>query len=94
MVPIRWKKKVLILTNFQAHFPFTFQQQQTNQQQNNPQANDNSSWTNVFQQLMSSSPEVAGVVSTFEKYIPFMLILSVKQLFDFSTGKTLNLYIF
>ena len=80
--------------NFQAlYITFTFQQQQTNQQQNNPQANDNSSWTNVFQQLMSSSPEVAGVVSTFEKYIPFMLILSVKQLFDFSTGKTLNLYI-
>merc|ERR1712045_142853 len=35
---------------------------------------------------MRSNPEMVGVFSTFEKYIPFVLILVTKQLFDHSTG--------
>ena len=45
------------------------------------------SFSSYFSRMMRTNPEVAGAFSTFEKYIPFVLILFVKQLFDHSTGK-------
>ena len=62
------------------------QQQQDHQQQQQPEDGSTSSWSGFFQQLLSSNPEVAGIVSTLERYIPFILILATKQLFDYSTG--------
>jgi len=44
------------------------------------------SFSGYFSRLMRSNPEMVGVFSTFEKYIPFVLILVTKQLFDHSTG--------
>ena len=48
------------------------------------------SFSGYFSRLMRSNPEMVGVFSTFEKYIPFVLILVTKQLFDHSTGKNNN----
>lgn len=50
------------------------------------------SFSGFFSQLLRTNPEVAGALTTFEKYIPFVLILVIKQLYDHSTG-TSNLFI-
>ena len=72
---------------------FAEQQQQQNPQNNSQQQQpsqenegSSSSWSGFFRQLMTTNPEVAGVVAAFESYIPFILILAIKQLFDHSTG--------
>ena len=62
------------------------QNPQNQQQQNEENEGAASSWTGFFRQLMTTNPEVAGVVAAFESYIPFILILAIKQLFDYSTG--------
>ena len=54
---------------------------------NEAAASDNFSFAGFFSQLMRTNPEVAGALGTFEKYIPFLLILVIKQLYDHSTGK-------
>ena len=62
------------------------QNPQNQQQQSEENEGAASSWTGFFRQLMTTNPEVAGVVAAFESYIPFILILAIKQLFDYSTG--------
>lgn len=44
------------------------------------------SFSGFFSQLLSTNPELVGALTTFEKYIPFVLILVIKQLYDHSTG--------
>jgi len=65
-------------------------QQQQEQQQNNPgteESDDDSfPFSGFFSQMVRTNPELAGVLSACEKYIPFVLILIIKQLYDHSTG--------
>ena len=61
---------------------------------NNTQSDSDSfSFSGFFSQLLRTNPEVAGVLTTFEKYIPFVLILIVKQLYDHSTGISAQFFI-
>ena len=62
-------------------------QPQDDQGQENETNSESFSFSGYFSRLMRSNPEMVGVFSTFEKYIPFVLILVTKQLFDHSTGK-------
>jgi len=65
-------------------------QQQQEQQQNNPgteeSEDDSFPFSGFFSQMVRTNPELAGVLSACEKYIPFVLILIIKQLYDHSTG--------
>ena len=62
-------------------------QPQDDQGRENETNSESFSFSGYFSRLMRSNPEMVGVFSTFEKYIPFVLILVTKQLFDHSTGK-------
>eukprot|EP00093_Oithona_nana_P006849 06849.XXX_321748_327244_1 [CDS] Oithona nana genome sequencing. len=61
-------------------------QPQDDQGRENETNSESFSFSGYFSRLMRSNPEMVGVFSTFEKYIPFVLILVTKQLFDHSTG--------
>jgi len=65
-------------------------QQQQEQQQNNSgteeSEDDSFPFSGFFSQMVRTNPELAGVLSACEKYIPFVLILIIKQLYDHSTG--------
>ena len=71
-------------------------QQQQEQQQNNPgteeSEDDSFPFSGFFSQMVRTNPELAGVLSACEKYIPFVLILIIKQLYDHSTGKQPIIY--
>merc|ERR1739846_238021 len=56
-----------------------FQSQQQQQQQN---LDPESGWAAI----LNSNPELKAIVSACEKYIPFVLIILVKSLFDHGTG--------
>ena len=63
------------------------QQQQQQQQTSAEESDDSFPFSGFFSQMVRTNPELAGVLSTCEKYIPFVLILIIKQLYDHSTGK-------
>jgi hypothetical protein len=62
----------------------------TDNNTDNQQPQQEESFTSILHQLVGSSPEVASFFSSLEKYIPFVLILAIKQLFDHSTGNLLK----
>jgi len=70
------------------------QQQQQNTQEQNQQnsdagteeSDDTFPFSGFFRGMVRTNPELAGVLSACEKYIPFVLILIIKQLYDHSTG--------
>ena len=41
----------------------------------------------MWNQTINQNPEISGVMKTIEKYIPFIIIVSVKSLFEHATGE-------
>ena len=56
------------------------------------QANNNNdtSFGGILRQITGSSPEVATSLAALQQYIPFILILIAKALFDHFTGKSFH----
>ena len=68
---------------------FCLLQQEQNQQNNDAgtkESDDTFPFSGFFRGMVRTNPELAGVLSACEKYIPFVLILIIKQLYDHSTG--------
>ena len=71
---------------------FQTQQQQQQQQQTGATDNNNSNQQpnleadNGWSALLNSNPELKAVVTACEKYIPFLLIVMVKSVFEHGTG--------
>ena len=70
-----------------------FQTQQQQQQQqtgatdnNNSNQQPNLEADNGWSALLNSNPELKAVVTACEKYIPFLLIVMVKSVFEHGTG--------
>ena len=43
----------------------------------------------MWNQTVNQNPELSGIMKAFEKYIPFIVIVTVKCLFEHATGKKL-----
>ena len=70
-------------------FFFCSLQQEQNQQNSDAgteESDDTFPFSGFFRGMVRTNPELAGVLSACEKYIPFVLILIIKQLYDHSTG--------
>ncbi len=46
--------------------------------------------SSMWNQTVNQNPELSGIMKAFEKYIPFIVIVTVKCLFEHATGKTLK----
>ena len=42
--------------------------------------------SNMWNQTVNQNPEISGVLKALEKYIPFIVIVTVKCLFEHATG--------
>ena len=74
-------------------FLFCLLQQEQNQQNSDAgteESDDTFPFSGFFRGMVRTNPELAGVLSACEKYIPFVLILIIKQLYDHSTGTYLD----
>ena len=43
--------------------------------------------SSMWNQTVNQNPELSGIMKAFEKYIPFIVIVTVKCLFEHATGK-------
>lgn len=85
LLPPRSQSHVLDIEVFQSQ-----QQQQPGGESNNTQQQQQQQQTldpeSGWAAILNSNPELKAIVSACEKYIPFVLIILVKSLFDHGTG--------
>ena len=43
--------------------------------------------SSMWNQTINQNPEISGIMKTVEKYIPFIIIVTVKSLFEHATGE-------